>query len=561
MSALVELRVLEGPNLYFPRAAVKLTLDVTALAQAAESDVRRLAERLGIGTIRAGQPASGFRQRSITRLVSALVRRIGAEAGTTRLAVRVRPTSQPERIVVAYPWRDRARAWALGEGVAGVIDGLEANADVSALIDRAAQTVVSVGRGEPPRTIRPRIPVVAVTGTNGKTTTSRMIAHIARQAGHCVGWSNTDGIYVDGKLIEAGDYSGPSGAGRVLAQPDVNFAVTETARGGILLKGIGLTHNDVSVVTNVSADHLGMQGIDTVDQLAEVKGVVPRITKKSGWAVLNADDPRVYAMRLKTPARPWIFTRDPDSPAVREMLTAGGRVTTVLDGWVTVLEGSSATPVVEVADVPMTLGGLSRYNVENTLAACSAALAAGIDRDAVVAGARSFLPDTEHNPGRMNVFTLDGVTVVVDLAHNEAGLEAMIEVMRGLCPPGNRLLLALGAVGDRQDDLIEMLGEIGARDADEVVIGHKEHYLRGRTTDEIDGLLRAGAERVGVTDVPSFPTELASLQELVSRATPGDVVGLMCHAERTQVFEWLTTSGAKPDTPEELKAKVDRVRG
>jgi cyanophycin synthetase len=561
MSALVELRVLEGPNLYFPRAAVKLTLDVTALAQAAESDVRRLAERLGIGTIRAGQPASGFRQRSITRLVSALVRRIGAEAGTTRLAVRVRPTSQPERIVVAYPWRDRARAWALGEGVAGVIDGLEANADVSALIDRAAQTVVSVGRGEPPRTIRPRIPVIAVTGTNGKTTTSRMIAHIARQAGHCVGWSNTDGIYVDGRLIEAGDYSGPSGAGRVLSQPEVNFAVTETARGGILLKGIGLTHNDVSVVTNVSADHLGLQGIDTVDQLAEVKGVVPRITKKSGWAVLNADDPRVYAMRLKTPARPWIFTRDPDSPAVREILTAGGRVTTVLDGWVTVLEGSTVAPVVEVADVPMTMGGLSHYNVENTLAACSAALAAGIDRESVVAGARSFLPDTVHNPGRMNVFTLDGVTVVVDLAHNEAGLEAMIEVMRGLCPPGNRLLLGLGAVGDRQDDLIEMLGEIGARDADEVVIGHKEHYLRGRTTEEIDGLLRTGAERVGVTDVPSFPTELASLQELVSRATPGDVVGLMCHAERTQVFEWLTAAGAKPDTPEELRAKVDRAAG
>ena len=157
--------------------------------------------------------------------------------------------------------------------------------------------------------------------------------------------------------------------------------------------------------------------------------------------------------------------------------------------------------------------------------------------------------------------TLDGVSVVVDLAHNEAGLEAMIEVMRGLCPPGRRLLLGLGAVGDRQDDLIEMLGEIGARDADDVVIGHKDHYLRGRTTDEIDGLLRTGAERVGVADVPSFPTELASLQELVSRATPGDVVGLMCHAERSQVFEWLTASGAKPDTPEELRAKVDRAAG
>jgi cyanophycin synthetase len=277
--------------------------------------------------------------------------------------------------------------------------------------------------------------------------------------------------------------------------------------------------------------------------------------------VLNADDPRVYGMRLKTPARPWVFTRDPDSPAVREMLTAGGRVTTVLDGWVTVLEGSNATPLVEVADVPMTLGGLSHYNVENTLAACSAALAAGIARESVVDGARSFLNDTVHNPGRMNVFTLDGVTVVVDLAHNEAGLEAMIEVMRGLRPPGSRLLLGLGAVGDRQDDLIEMLGEIGARDADEVVIGHKERYLRGRTLEEIDGLLRAGAERVGVADVPSYPTELASLQELVSRAEPGDVVGLMCHAERTQVFEWLTRSGATPDTPEELRAKVDRAAG
>ena len=149
-----------------------------------------------------------------------------------------------------------------------------------------------------------------------------MIAHIAREAGHLVGWSNTDGIYVDGVQVESGDYSGPSGAGRVLAHREVDFAVTETARGGILLKGIGLVSNDVSVVTNVTADHLGLQGIDTVDQLAEVKGVVPRITKKSGWAVLNADDPRVFAMRLTTPARPWVFSRDPDSPALREVLGA-----------------------------------------------------------------------------------------------------------------------------------------------------------------------------------------------------------------------------------------------
>ena len=557
-SALVELRVLEGPNLYFPRAAIKLTLDVTALARAPEADLRRLAEALGITSIRAGVPLSGFRQRSLTRLVTKLVRRIAAESGTTRLAVRVRPTARPERIVVAYPWRDRNRARALGEAVVSVIDGL-GTVEVTTLVEAAARQVSAVERGPAPTTIRPRVPVVAVTGTNGKTTTSRMIAHIAREGGRLVGWSNTDGIYVDGELVEAGDYSGPSGAGRVLAYKEVNFAVTETARGGILLKGIGLVSNDVSVVTNVTADHLGHQGIDTVDQLAEVKGVVARITKKSGWAVLNADDPRVFAMRTTTPARPWVFSRDADSPALREILSGGGRATTIIDGWVSVLEGGRADPLLEIVDVPMTLSGLSRFNVENALAAASAALAAGIERRHVIAGLQSFRPDPEHNPGRMNIFSLGEVSVVMDLAHNEAGLEALIEIMRGLQAPGRCLLLGLGAVGDRQDDLIELLGEIAARDADVVAIGHKERYLRGRTLEGIESLMRAGAERVGMTDITAYPTELASLQALMSVAEPGDVVGLMCHAEREQVYDWLAGQGATPDSPEQLRAKVERA--
>ena len=559
-AALVELRVLEGPNLYFPRAAIKLTLDVTSLAQAPEADLRRLAEGLGIASLRAGTPLSGFRQRSLTRLVTRLVRRIAAESGTTRLGVRVRPTAQPERIVVAYPWRDRNRARALGEAVVSVLDGL-GSTDVTSLIEHAAQQVSAVERGPAPTTIRPRVPVVAVTGTNGKTTTSRMIAHIAREAGHLVGWSNTDGIYVDGELVEAGDYSGPSGAGRVLAHENVDFAVTETARGGILLKGVGLVSNDVSVVTNVTADHLGLHGIDTVDQLAEVKGVVTRITKKSGWAVLNADDPRVFAMRAVTPARPWVFSRDPDSPALREVLAHGGRATTIIDGWITVLEGNRADPLVEVVDVPMTLSGLSRFNVENALAAASAGLAAGILSTYVVTGLRSFLPDAEHNPGRMNIFSLGDVSVVMDLAHNEAGLEAMIEIMRGLCAPGQRILLGLGAVGDRQDDLLEMLGEIAARDVDVLAIGHKHQYLRGRTAAELESLLRKGAERVGVTDIESYPTELESLQALVALARPGDVVGLMCHAQRQEVYDWLAAQAATPDTPEQLRSKVTRASG
>ncbi len=566
MTSLVELRVLEGPNLYFPRAAVKLTLDVSTITEASDEAALRFARRIGLRTTRPGAAGSGFRQRFALRAVERLVRAIAGEAGTRRLAVRVRPTSDPDVVVVAFPWRNRGRARALGEAVAHALDALP-TPDVEAAVSDAAAEVAAAPRGDRPGTITPTIPVVAVTGTNGKTTTSRMIAHVGRTSGLVVGWSNTDGIYRDGVLVEAGDYSGPSGAGRALGLDGVQLAVTETARGGILLKGIGITRNDVSVVTNVTADHLGLQGIDTVDQLAEVKSVVPRITRKDGWAVLNGDDPRVLAMRAVISARPWIFSRDPDSPAVREVLTDGGRATTVIDGWITVLApAADPDPLVELVDVPMTLAGLSRFNIENALAAASAALAVGLPRDAVVAGLTSFRPDAEHNPGRMNFFSLpaadgESVSVVMDLAHNEAGLEALLEILAGVRRPGARLLLGLGAVGDRTDELIDSLGEIGAKGSDVVAIGHKEWYLRGRTMKEIDDLLRAGAARVGVTDIDSYDTEVECLAALVARAQPGDVVGLMCHAERQEAYDWIAAHGGTPDSPETLSQKVRAARG
>jgi cyanophycin synthetase len=559
-SSLVELRVLEGPNLYFPRAAIKLTLDISGLAALPEETAVRFARRIGLRNARPGAAETGFRQRFAARAVARLVRAVATESGTSRLAVRVRPTNDPHQLVVAFPWRHRERGQAMGRAVAEVLDALP-TADIDGAVGAAASKVAQSRPGDAPHTITPRIPVVAVTGTNGKTTTSRMIAHIARADGRLVGWSNTDGIYIDGELVEAGDYSGPSGAGRVLAHNNVEFAVTETARGGILLKGIGLTRNDVSVVTNVTADHLGLQGIDTVDQLAEVKGVVARITRKEGWAVLNADDPRVFAMRTTIKAHPWVFSRDPDSPAIREILNGGGRATTVIDGWLCVLApNADADPLIELVDVPMTLAGLSRFNVENTLAAASAALAIGIARNVVLEGLRTFLPDAEHNPGRMNFFSVGDVTVVVDLAHNEAGLEALLEIMNGVRRPGARLLLGLGAVGDRTDELIDKLGEIGARDADVVAIAHKERYLRGRTIQELDALLRAGAARVGVEDVPSYPTEVECLAALVAKAAPGDVVGLMCHADRQGVYDWIAAQGGTADGPETLKAKVLATR-
>ncbi|WP_372729967.1 Mur ligase family protein [Nocardioides sp.] len=560
-SSLVELRVLEGPNLYFPRAAIKLTLDISGIAAASEETAVRFARRIGLKNARPGAPETGFRQRFAVRAVARLVRAVAAESGTSRLAVRVRPTNDPHEIIVAFPWRHRQRAQEMGRAVGEVLDAL-LSTDIETAVSDAAARVAASEPGERPRTITPRIPVVAVTGTNGKTTTSRMIAHIARHEGRLVGWSNTDGIYIDGELVEAGDYSGPSGAGRVLAHPEVQLAVTETARGGILLKGIGLTRNDVSVVTNVSADHLGLQGIDTVDQLAEVKAVVPRITRKSGWAVLNADDPRVFAMRGIIQAQPWVFSRDPDSPAIREVLGHGGRATTVIDGWVCVLRPDhDPEPLVELVDVPMTLAGLSRFNVENTLAAASASLAIGIGKETVVEGLRTFLPDAEHNPGRMNFFSIGEVSVVMDLAHNEAGLEALIEIMNGVRRPGARLLLALGAVGDRHDDMIGRLGEIGARDSDVMVIAHKARYLRGRDVEALDEVLRAGAERVGVTDITSYPTEVAGMAALVAQARPGDVVALMCHAEREEAYAWIAEQGGTPDSHETLRAKVRLAAG
>jgi cyanophycin synthetase len=405
-----------------------------------------------------------------------------------------------------------------------------------------------------------------VTGTNGKTTTTRLVAHICITAGLRTGWSSTDGVLVQGEVVEEGDYSGPAGARAVLAAPGVQVGVLETARGGLLLRGMGVAHNDVSVVTNVSADHLGMHGIDTVDQLAEVKAIITRVTRPRGWAVLNGEDPRVWAMRSGLRARPWVFTADPNAPAVREALGSGGRATTLLDEHVTVL-GAERGPdrLVHVLDLPMALAGLSHHNILNGLAGASAALGLGIDRSAVVEGLRTFRPDDVLNPGRMNTYTVRGehgeVTVILDLAHNEAGLEALLDVARGLAAPGARVHLALGTAGDRTDEILQALGEIAGLRADHVVAAHKEHYLRGRSTEDLEAHLRLGLARAGVADVASLPTELAGLRACLDVADDGDVVAVMCHAERAEIVSWLGEHGATADDPEAIRRKVVRARG
>ena len=417
--------------------------------------------------------------------------------------MRTRAASETDVVVCAFVWRHRARAEALGAAIGLVLDDLLAGRPFAdAVTDRAAPVAAASAQGDGPRLVTPRIPVASVTGTNGKTTTTRLLAHICMTAGLRTGWSSTDGVVVQGEVVEPGDYSGPAGARAVLEAPGVEIGILETARGGMLLRGMGVTHNDVSVVTNVSADHLGMQGIDTVDQLAEVKAIVTRVTRPQGWVVLNGEDPRVWAMRAGIRARPWVFTADASAPAVREALGAGGRAMTVLDGHVTVLTPEAAPDrLVRVVDLPMALSGLSHHNVLNALAGAAAALGLGIDRGAVVEGLRTFLPDDVLNPGRMNTYSLPvdagEVTVVVDLAHNEAGLEALLDVARGLVAPGGRVHLALGTAGDRTDDILQALGEIAGLRADHVVAAHKAHYLRGRTTDDLEAQLRLGLAQRG----------------------------------------------------------------
>ena len=570
-SSLVEARLLDGPNLYFPRPAAQVPLDLAPLRELDAAEAQRFAAGVGLIRSRPGPAGSAFRQRFAARAIAHLVRRLATAGGVRRLAVRSRPGTEVAELVVAYPWRNSARAEVLADGLAAVLDAIgNGVADVGAVVQQAGDRLAGTPPGSAPKLIRPRIPVVAITGTNGKTTTSRMLGFVAQRAGRSVGWSSTDGVYLNGELVEAGDYSGPSGAGQVLRQPGVELAVTETARGGILRRGVGVAWNDVSVVTNISADHLGLGGIETLDQLAEVKAVITKITRPDGWCVLNADDPRTFAMRLGTKARAWVFTTDPSSPAARTVIDAGGRVSTVIDGWVSVLQpGADPLPIVPVVDVGMTLAGLSRVNVENTLAVTSAALAIGLSVEQVADGLQAFDPG-EDNPGRMNVWTVpvegsvpaDGgeVSVVIDLAHNEAGLRALIEIARGIMPAGGRLLLGVGTAGDRGDDVFVTLGEIAALAGDVVEIAHKDSYLRGRPMAELGALIKEGAEHAGVTITAEHPGEVAALASLVGQARPGDVVAMMTHQDREQVDAWLVEHGGRRDSVADLKAKVGARR-
>jgi cyanophycin synthetase len=368
-------------------------------------------------------------------------------------------------------------------------------------------------------------------------------------------------VYHDDELVEAGDYSGFAGAGIALSQPGVEVAVLETARGGILLRGIGTMHNDVAVVTNVSSDHLGLAGIHTLDELAEVKAAITRITRPQGWVVLNADDPRVLSMRRGAGGRPFLFSTNPSHPAIRDVLSEGGRAITVLDGRLVIFgKGSAVRRLVALKELPVALAGIATHHVQNAMAATAAALGIDLPEEAIVQGLRSFVQGSTTNPGRANVFTIDERVVVIDYAHNEAGMVGLTEILAGLRPRGAGIWLALCAAGDRQNDILHALGYRAARGADHVVVAELPSYLRGRDPDDVVARLRAGAEDAGATDVPAFPDEVQALTFMIDRSEPHDVIGLTALGQRPEVFDLLRRRGAVHADPATVRRLVERAR-
>jgi cyanophycin synthetase len=561
-SDLVELRTLEGPNLYFPRPAIKLTVAIPGWLRATAPRLERMTVEMDApSTLHPGERATDQRRRFAARVGAHVTRQVAHAAGT-RLAVRGRPGPEADQIVIAFPWRQRGTAEALAREVPGVLsDLLVTRRSLSRLATDAAARVLAQPPGDAPSVPEPTIPVVAVTGTNGKTTTVRLLAHLVRSAGGSVAYSSTDGVYHDDDLVEAGDYSGFAGAGIALSQPGVEVAVLETARGGVLLRGIGTMHNDVAVVTNVSSDHLGLAGIHTLDELAEVKAAITRITRPEGWVVLNADDPRVMSMRRGAGGRPFLFSTDPSHPAIREVLSEGGRAITVLDGWLVIFgKGSAVRRLVALKELPVALAGIATHHVQNAMAATAAAFGIDLPEDAIVQGLRSFVQGSTTNPGRANVFTIDERVVVIDYAHNEAGMVGLTEILAGLRPRGAGIWLALCAAGDRQNDILHALGYRAARGADHVVVAELPSYLRGRDPDDVVARLRAGAEDAGATDVPALPDEVQALTFMIDRSEPHDVIGLTALGQRPEVFDLLQRRGAVHADPAMVRRLVERAR-
>ncbi len=412
-----------------------------------------------------------------------------------------------------------------------------------------------------------RIPIVAVTGTNGKTTTARMIAHIFRGMGRKVGMTSTDGVVIDDRLVIRADASGPRSARMVLQNPRVDFAVFEVARGGILREGLGYQRNDVAVVLNVAPDHLGLRGIDSVEQLAKVKQVIVEAVPKSGDAVLNADDDLVVGMRRVCSGEITWFSLRPRNRMIEDHCRRGGKAVVLEPGelgdLIVLVHGRRRMPLAYTHLLPATFGGKALFNVQNAMAAAAAAYCSGAHLHDIRAGLRSFTPSYYQAPGRMNMIEVQGVKVIVDYCHNAPAMVALGDFVDRFFDDASGLerpqrIGVVATAGDRRDqDMIDLGAEAG-RHFDRIVV-REDDRLRGRQPGETaeliaQGVRRAQADGGRVRALDVVLDEISSTRAAVSLANPGDLV-VLCVDRARAVWDELETIGkvAQAGAAEELE--------
>lgn len=369
-----------------------------------------------------------------------------------------------------------------------------------------------------------RIPIVAVTGTNGKTTTTRLIAHMARMKGFKVGYTTTDGVYIQNRMLMQGDCTGPASAEFVLKDPTVDFAVLECARGGLLRAGLGFKRCDVGIVTNVAADHLGLKGIHNIDQLSRVKGVIPEVVLPDGYAILNADDDRVYDMRNNVKCKVALFSMDENSERIRKHMRNAGLSAIYENGFITIAKGEWKMRVTKAVNVPLTMGGRAAFMIQNVLPAVLTGYVRGFGIEDIKVALESFIPSPSQTPGRLNLFEFKNFNVLLDYAHNPAGFRALqkfIEKMDGSPKVG-----IIAGVGDRREEDTTELGRIAAEMFDEVII-RQDRNLRGRSEQELIDMLTAGIRQVDPNKkVTVIPSEPEAIDYAIKNAKKGSLIVL-----------------------------------
>lgn len=533
---LEEIRDLDGPNFFILQPAIKIEV-VLSEGDAINSQRRDAAAQV-IGRQIPADPMEALQE-----VVGGLHQRAALPQPTfTR-----RNLDIPKHVALAFTWEWRTAAIAIAENAVRLLTEDDVSDPTAQILDCLAHDRAENDHPLWVRDSERRVPSIAITGTNGKTTTTRLVAHICRTAGKHTGWSSSSGVYIDGEQVIEGDYTGPSGARRVLEDPLIDIAVLETARGGMLLRGVAFESADVGVMINVTADHLSLQGIETVDTLAEVKSIIVRLVCPDGLAVLNADDPRVAAQKQRLHCNVLFVTQEPDSPIVAQHIADGGRAIARVDDSLVLLTPDGSTPIIDLVDAPITWGGVAHHMVENAMCAAGAALGIGLTLDEIAAGLGTFRSDIRSNAGRLNVFRLHGRIIVVDYAHNESGLDALISFARGLMGDTGSLSVVIGTAGDRQDDVLHGIGRIAAARADRIYIKENLRYLRGRPAEDIVTLIRAGVvEHAGEPKLQGvFPSEHAALVGALDRTEPGDAIAVMCVQDQLAIYRELRDRGAE----------------